>query len=53
MCVFESLSSWEDSHGEIEGMKHSSRKYLVAIQSVGKLCCLGKVFCRVGAMVMP
>lgn len=53
MCVFESLSSWEDSHGEIEGMRHSSRKYLVAIQSVGKLCCLGKVFCRVGAMMMP
>lgn len=23
VCVFENLSSWEDSYGEIEGMKHS------------------------------
>lgn len=47
-CVFESLSSWEDSYGEIGGMKYSSRKHLVEIQSVGKLFCLGKVFCRKG-----
>lgn len=44
-CVFENLSSWEDSYGDTEGMKHSSRKHLVAIQSLRKLYCLGKVFC--------
>lgn len=32
VCVFESLSSQEDSCGEIEGMKCSRRKYPLAIQ---------------------
>lgn len=49
VCVFESLSSWEDSYGKIEDMKYSGRKYLVAIQSVRRLYCLGKVLCRVEA----
>lgn len=53
VCAFERLSSWEDSDGEIEGMKHSSRKYLVAIQSVGKLYCLGKVSCRMRSTECP
>lgn len=53
VCVFESLSSREGSCREIEDMKRSGRKYLVAIQSVAGLYRLGSLLQNVGHRMSP